>query len=110
MIEFIEISGRLIPVSLITEMDVSSLDKKLLVVHTATDKFNVTDPREQLEILWKLHPQSLEGQHFVRWHRHAWSIHNIIGHPLMQILSWFGYYELAIRVHDKTVPKPKGYK
>tara|TARA_Y200000002_G_scaffold214302_1_gene176873 strand:+ start:1447 stop:1656 length:210 start_codon:yes stop_codon:yes gene_type:complete len=33
------------------------------------------------------------------------AFHNIIAHPLMQILSWVGKNELANRIHDNTLPK-----
>jgi hypothetical protein len=35
-------------------------------------------------------------------------IHNIIGHPVMQLLAFFGFYRAAFWVHDKTVPRPVG--
>tara|TARA_B100001029_G_C14881505_1_gene350208 strand:+ start:478 stop:687 length:210 start_codon:yes stop_codon:yes gene_type:complete len=33
------------------------------------------------------------------------AFHNIVAHPLMQILSWVGKNELANRIHDNTLPK-----
>lgn len=33
------------------------------------------------------------------------AFHNIVAHPLMQILSWAGKNELANRIHDNTLPK-----
>lgn len=33
-----------------------------------------------------------------------WTFHNIIGHPLMQILVLLGMLELAKKVHDGTLP------
>ena len=40
--------------------------------------------------------------------RGAWAVHNLVGHPLMQILAWLGERELALAVHDATVPRPRG--
>ena len=34
-----------------------------------------------------------------------YAFHNIIAHPLMQILQWVGRQDLADSVHDKTLPK-----
>lgn len=31
-------------------------------------------------------------------------IHNIIAHPLMEILSWFGFTKLGDKIHDITLP------
>ena len=33
------------------------------------------------------------------------AFHNIIAHPLMEILSWVGKNELANKIHDNTLPK-----
>ena len=32
-------------------------------------------------------------------------VHNIIAHPLMEILSWVGLSNVGMLIHDKTVPK-----
>lgn len=36
-----------------------------------------------------------------------WWVHNIIGHPLMQILNALGMKSLAKIVHDSTLPEDK---
>lgn len=33
------------------------------------------------------------------------AVHNIVGHPAMEILSWFGLNDLARQANDKTLPK-----
>ena len=33
------------------------------------------------------------------------AFHNIVAHPLMEILNWAGKSELANKVHDNTLPK-----
>ncbi len=33
-----------------------------------------------------------------------WAMHNLVGHPLMEILNWFGLNRWARRVHDSTLP------
>ena len=38
-----------------------------------------------------------------------WAVHNLVGHPLMQILTWLGKPELGVRVHDATTPRPDLY-
>jgi hypothetical protein len=40
------------------------------------------------------------SQHF------RWSFHNIIGHPLSEIVYLLGFKKLAHRIHNKTTPKP----
>jgi hypothetical protein len=59
-----------------------------------------------VEIIMRLCPAVLEGRQ-MKYIRHRWAIHNLIGHPLMQLLSWLGLTALGIKVHDATVPNPK---
>ena len=33
-----------------------------------------------------------------------WPVHNILGHPLMQVLNWLGLHVAASMVHDGTLP------
>jgi hypothetical protein len=33
-----------------------------------------------------------------------WPFHNIVGHPLMQVLMWIGLEKAANAVHDGTLP------
>jgi hypothetical protein len=62
-----------------------------------------------LELAMQIKPSVLESKR-LRWPKFAWAVHNLVGHPLMQILAFFGAYSLAFRVHDGTVPKPVGRK
>ena len=34
-----------------------------------------------------------------------YAVHNIIAHPLMEVLKWIGQDTLANKVHDQTLPK-----
>lgn len=34
-----------------------------------------------------------------------YAFHNIVAHPLMQILNWVGKPDLANKIHDQTLPK-----
>jgi len=36
--------------------------------------------------------------------RFQYTIHNVIAHPLMEILYQLGLHELSTKVHDSTVP------
>ena len=94
----------------ITSVDMREIDKAHA---TATDR-NGTAYQftgiAALELVWTLKPSSLEGNPNIRWAKHSWIVHNLIGHPLMQIVAFFGTYKLAMHIHDSTVPKPKGIK
>ena len=49
--------------------------------------------------------QSL-GRVLWRLGRFSWSVHNIIGHPLMEICYLTGAHKLAHLIHDSTIPRP----
>lgn len=61
---------------------------------------------EATNIIMTLCPAVLEGKR-AKYQRHAWAVHNLIGHPLMQIFSWLKLPALGIKIHDATVPEPK---
>ena len=66
-----------------------------------------TKGAQAIEVILWTKPSALEGTH-VRWIRHAWAVHNLVGHPLMQILVWLGFRKAAFAVHDGTVPGRDG--
>lgn len=33
-----------------------------------------------------------------------WAIHNIVAHPVSEVLHWFGFDRLGSLIHDATVP------
>ena len=66
-----------------------------------------TKGAQAVEVILWTKPSALEGTH-VRWIRHAWAVHNLVGHPLMQILVWLGFRKAAFAVHDGTVPGRDG--
>jgi hypothetical protein len=37
--------------------------------------------------------------------RFTWTLHNVIGHPLAEVLGLLGLHRAATWVHDATMPK-----
>lgn len=33
-----------------------------------------------------------------------WAVHNLLAHPLSEVLYWIGFKELSGKVHDETIP------
>jgi hypothetical protein len=60
---------------------------------------------EAINLIMLLDPTVLEGLQ-AKHMRHSWAIHNLIGHPLMQIFTWFHLTKLALWIHSATTPKP----
>lgn len=75
-------------------------------VHYLDDNTECVYGVEALNVIMKLSPAVLEGKKG-HYYKNAWMIHNFIGHPLMQFLSWLGFSKAAICVHDRTIPTPK---
>lgn len=108
---YVQIGDKLVHISQIEGIDLSKLDD--LVIKVFIKGF----PRWQrsydvvgiqaIDLLMIIRPSVLESRR-LRWKRHAWAFHNLIGHPLMQILAFFKKYYLAMAVHDFTVPRPIG--
>ena len=60
---------------------------------------------EAINLVMLLAPGVLEGMR-AKHVRHGWAVHNLIGHPLMQVLTWLRLTKAAMWVHDVTIPKP----
>lgn len=37
--------------------------------------------------------------------RFSWSLHNLVAHPLSEVLYLFGCEDLSNRLHDLTIPE-----
>lgn len=59
------------------------------------------------ELIWLMKPGYLEGLSKIKYHKYAWAIHNLIAHPLLQLLAFVGLTKWGMWIHDQTVPKPK---
>ena len=68
-------------------------------------KYEYVDGPEAVTLIMSICPSFLEGKE-AKYARYAWSVHKMIGHPLMQLCSWFHLTELGIKIHDATVPTP----
>lgn len=66
----------------------------------------VAEGNDAIEAVMLLKPSALEGRR-LNWPKHAWAVHNLIGHPVMQLLAWLRLYKAAIRFHDWTTPAPR---
>jgi len=90
-----------------------------LVCHTAAQAATVARDRvnpaylpgvrlpDAIDVVMALRPSALEGRR-MRFARHAWAVHNLVGHPLLQVLVWLGARRLGMAVHEGTVPRARG--
>ena len=62
-----------------------------------------------IELIMSVKPSVFEGRR-LQWPKFVWVFHNVVAHPLMQILAILGLYRYAFILHDMTVPRPIGKK
>lgn len=75
------------------------------MVYLTSGKTEVVEGPEAYDLLQRLCSSATEGLN-LKNQRGRWAIHNLFGHPLMQIFSWLGLTGLGLKIHDKTVPNP----
>lgn len=107
---FVKADNALISIADISSVDYSKIETDfLLVLTTKQGKSFVATELNAIEVLMAINPAALEGKRLT-WAKRVWYLHNLVGHPVMQILAMFGFYKAAFWVHDVTVPKPTGFK
>jgi hypothetical protein len=102
--EFILAGDQLIPLDAVSQVDLSEIQQLRLSIRHG-ERVTIASGVQAIEIIMRLKPSALEGRRF-RWQRHMWAMHNLLGHPLMQVLAFLCLHRWAIRVHDATVPRP----
>ena len=103
---FIHYNGKAVNVESIKWIDYKNLAQMGYIrVYTGDLIGELVEGPQAFDVVFRLCPEALEGER-AKYMRHAWAIHNLFGHPLMQILSWLGCTKLGLKIHDKTVPCP----
>ena len=102
--ECIQAGDILIPINSIDFIDCSEIEQLIVKIYHR-DQITIAKNIHAIEICLLLKPSILEHKK-LKWKKHMWMIHNLIGHPLMQILAFCKLYRLAFYVHDITVPRP----
>src|SRR4051812_20963813 len=107
-VTFVKAGGLLIPCAAIEQVDMTGIEQGFVDVTYGGKKARAHD-FDAFDIVMLLKPAGLEGRR-LRWAGNAWALHNLVAHPLMQVLVWLGFRKLALRLHDCTVPKPVGVR
>jgi hypothetical protein len=104
---FIRTDTQLLAVEHIARVDFSHIEALILKVHCHDGSEHEITDILALEAAMQLQPALLEGKR-LRWAKHRWALHNLVGHPLMQVFAWVRRYDWAMKVHDLTIPRPLG--
>ena len=81
------------------------VEKGYIRIYYKDGEYDIVEGPQAFNVVMRLCPDALEGKR-AKYHRHAWAVHNLFGHPLMQIFSWLGFPQIGLAIHDKTVPNP----
>lgn len=100
---------KLIPVSEINSVDITKLEQEVVIVNHKNGEQYEARGFDAIEVVMVLKPSAVEGRR-LKWNKNAWAFHNFIGHPIVQILAWFGFKKQAVKFHDWTTPTPRGFK
>jgi hypothetical protein len=102
---FLKVGGELIDSARVKSIDVSDLANHRATIHLYNGAVHHCEGFDAIEAVYALRPSVLEGVPQIKWKKGAWAFHNIVGHPVMQILAWMGMTRRAIWFHDVTTPK-----
>jgi len=107
---FIKAGDVIIPIAAVERVDISRIEQTgaVEIIYSGGQSMTAHD-FDAFEAVMLLHPAALEGRR-LRWVKNAWAFHNLVAHPLMQVMVWLGFKRAAIRLHDMTVPKPLGLR
>jgi hypothetical protein len=101
---FLLVGGELVPRSAVTNIDLRRVEDLEIVV-TCYGVERVARGQSAIDLVMRLAPHALEGKR-LRFLRHAWMVHNLIGHPILQVCAWLGLTRWGLWIHDHTIPTP----
>ncbi len=104
--EFFQTPTRIRPVADIRWIDIRYLEHGRVYVRMRNGSVGMLEGQLAIDLVMQVCPSALEGRR-LRWLRHRWAVHNLIGHPGMQVLAWLGKTRAGMKLHAATVPRPK---
>ena len=107
--KFLKLDDAIVERNQIAHIDTLLIEQLNVLVYMKDGAcYNATN-LNAIELLMQVYPASLEGFRF-RYYKFVWVIHNLFGHPLMQLFALFKMYRVAFWIHNVTVPCPTGKK
>jgi len=99
----------LIPFDHVKRINLANIENSEVEIITVEGESFVARGFDAVEAVWAFKPSAVEGRR-LKWKKGSWAFHNVVAHPLMQVLAWLGFTHLAIRLHDATTPVPRGFR
>lgn len=108
---FLQVGKSLVRPEDIQAIDMSQLEKEHYITVFLPNRQIRVEGIPALTLIYKLQPSALEGLKGLKYGKQTWVIHNLFGHPALQVLAWMGQHKLGFWIHDVlTSPQPKGFK
>jgi hypothetical protein len=105
---FIRLGETLVPLSRVAEIDASRLasEGQVTVKLEGETRSVGVSGGQAVDLVMRVDPSFFEGRrfHFVR---SSWAFHNLVAHPLLQLLAWAGHTRAGLALHDATIPQPR---
>ena len=102
---FIHYDKQILNSDTIRWIECTNLDRGYIRLYLQDGSSELVEGPAAFDIVMRLCPEATEGMN-LKQQRRRWAIHNLLGHPLMQIFAWLGLVGLGLKIHDKTVPTP----
>jgi len=101
--------NHLIPLDLVKHIDITNIEQSEVSIVTTDGETFKAMGFDAIEAVMVFKPSALEGRR-LRWQKGAWAFHNLVAHPLLQVLAWLGFKKTAVWLHDATTPTPRGFR
>lgn len=98
--------GGVLSASAVAHFNLVNTDEPRVEVVDTLGGFHEITGNLAIDAVMAYRPSLFEGKR-MKWHRRAWLVHNLVGHPLMQVLALLGQKQMALKVHDATIPRPR---
>lgn len=108
-LKFTKVGSKIINLESISFIDCSQIEKLILEVNFISGIKEIVEGLDAIELMMIVKPSAFEGKK-LKFPKNIWIIHNLIAHPIMQILCLIGFKKQGIWLHDVTVPRPIGIK
>lgn len=99
----------LLPFDDVRHVDVSEIETGSVSIVMKNGDVHEARGFDAIEAVMAVKPSAVEGLR-LRWRPHAWAFHNLVAHPVVQVLAWCGCKRAAVRFHDWTTPAPRGFR
>ncbi len=99
----------LLPFADVEHLDIGRIEQGSVIILMKSGVAHEAKGFDAVEAVMAVKPSSLEGLR-LRWKPHAWAFHNMVAHPVVQLLAWCGWKRAAVRFHDWTTPAPRGFR